>query len=258
MPARRVDLNADLGESYGRWTLGDDAALLRCITSANVACGFHAGDPSILVATCRAATERGVAVGAQVGYPDLRGFGRRYVAVEPDDLYADVLYQIGALDGIARSSGGRVTYVKPHGALYNVAARDADQAGAVVRAVADYPGALTVLGLPGSMLLDLAEENGLATATEAFADRAYTPEGTLVPRQWPGAVLHDVDAVTDRVVRLVTEGYLVAVDGTPVPVHADSVCVHGDTPGAASMATAIRFALADAGVTVVPFTAQPS
>lgn len=248
-----VDLNADLGESYGRWQLGDDAGLLQVVSSANVACGFHAGDPATLVRTCREAVARGVAIGAQVGYLDLVGFGRRFVDVSPDDLYADVLYQLAALDGIARTVGGAVTYVKPHGALYNTVVHHEPQAAAVVAAVADFPGSLPVLGLPGSVLLTRADEQGVPTVAEAFADRGYTPRATLVPRSEPGAVLDDPATVADRVVRLVTEGRVRAVDGSDVEVGAASVCVHGDSPGAVAMARAVRSALEAAGVEVRAF-----
>ena len=192
---RTIDLNADVGESFGRWRLGDDEALLDVVTSANVACGFHAGDPATLVATCRAAARRGVAIGAQVGYRDLAGFGRRFVDVSADDLYADVLYQLAALDGIARTVGSAVTYVKPHGALYNAVVHHEVQADAVIRAVADYSRELPVVGLPGSALLAAAAGAGLATVREAFADRGYTAAGTLVPRSEPGALLDDPEEV---------------------------------------------------------------
>ena len=248
-----VDLNADVGESFGRWRLGDDERLLPLITSANVACGFHAGDPATLVATCRAAARRGVVIGAQVGYRDLAGFGRRFVDVEPDDLYADVLYQIGALDGIARSVGSAVRYVKPHGALYNTVVHHRQQAEAVVAAVADYPAELPLLGLPGSILLQQAGERGLRAVTEAFADRGYRPDGTLIPRGRPGAVLQDPDIVAARVVGLVRSGGVRAEDGTWAPVQAESVCLHGDSPGAGTMAAAVRVALESAGITPEPF-----
>ncbi|WP_446664846.1 LamB/YcsF family protein [Flexivirga sp. B27] len=248
-----IDLNADLGESFGRWQLGDDEALLQVITSANVACGFHAGDPATLVRTCAAAAERGVRIGAQVGYRDLAGFGRRFIDVAPDDLYADVLYQIGALDGIARSVGSRVSYVKPHGALYNTVVHHEEQAHAVVRAVAAAGADLPLLGLPGSALLAAATDAGIRTVPEAFADRGYTPEGTLVPRSQAGAVLDDPDAVAARAVHMARDGQVVATDGSIVSVHAQSVCVHGDSPGAVAMATAVRDALSDNGVDVTPF-----
>jgi len=248
-----IDLNADLGESFGQWTLGDDDALLDLVTSANVACGFHAGDPTVLRRTCERAAERGVVIGAQVGYRDLAGFGRRFIDVEPDDLTNDVLYQIGALEAFARVAGTRVRYVKPHGALYNAIVHHEAQAAAVVDAVRRYDPSLPVLGLPGSVWLRLAEEAGLTVVPEAFADRAYTPEGTLVPRREQGAVLHDPDEVAQRCVRMTTRGEVVAVDGSVVPVRAASLCVHGDSPGAVAMARAVREQLEAAGVTVAAF-----
>ena len=248
-----IDLNADLGESFGQWTLGDDDALLDLVTSANVACGFHAGDPTVLRRTCERAAERGVVIGAQVGYRDLAGFGRRFIDVEPDDLTNDVLYQIGALDAFARVAGTQVHYVKPHGALYNAIVRHEAQAAAVVEAVRRYDPSLPVLGLPGSVWLRLAEEAGLTVVPEAFADRAYTPEGTLVPRREPGAVLHDPEEVARRCVRMTTRGEVEAVDGSVVAVQAASLCVHGDSPGAVAMARAVRAQLEEAGATVAAF-----
>jgi UPF0271 protein len=258
VPGPTIDLNADVGESFGRWRLGDDEALLDLVTSANVACGFHAGDPATLVATCRAAVARGVAIGAQVGYRDLAGFGRRFVDVAPDDLYADVLYQLAALDGIARTVGGGVTYVKPHGALYNTVVHHEVQADAVVHAVADFPSDLPLVGPAGSVVLDRAADRGIRTVREAFADRGYTATGTLVPRAEPGALLTDPAEVAARVVRLVREGRVTAVDGSDVEVVADSVCVHGDSPGAVAMARAVRAALSGAGVQVVAFAPPPA
>jgi len=252
---QQVDLNADMGESFGRWTLGDDVGLLGVVTSANIACGFHAGDPATLVTTCRGAVEHGVSIGAQVGYGDLAGFGRRFIDVEPEALYADVLYQIGALDGIARAVGGAVAYVKPHGALYNAVVHHDEQAAAVVAAVADHPSSLPLLGLPGSVLLATAERQGLRVVGEAFADRAYTPAGALVSRREPGALLDDPVRVAERVVRLVTEKRITAVDGSEIELEAESVCVHGDSPGAVAMATTVRRALRSAGVRLAAFTA---
>ncbi|RJK96416.1 LamB/YcsF family protein [Vallicoccus soli] len=249
----RVDLNSDLGESYGRWTLGDDDAVLELVTSANVACGFHAGDPTVLRRTCERAAERGVVVGAQVGYHDLAGFGRRFVDVAPDELTNDVLYQIGALEAFARVAGTRVAYVKPHGALYNTIVHHEAQAAAVVEAVRRYDPSLPVLGLPGSQWLRLAGEAGLRTVGEAFADRAYTPEGTLVSRREPGAVLHDADEIAGRCVRMATQREVVAVDGSVVAVDAQSICVHGDTPGAVAIARSVREALTGAGVELGSF-----
>jgi UPF0271 protein len=249
----RLDLNADVGESYGAWTLGDDAAVLDVVTSANVACGFHAGDPLTLRTTCRYAAERGVVVGAQVAYRDLVGFGRRFMDVAPEELAADVIYQLGALMAIARVEGTRVAYVKPHGALYNAVVHHEGQARALVDAVAAVDTSLPVLGLPGSLVLELATAAGLRAVTEAFADRAYTPDGRLVPRTEPGAVLRDPDAVAARVVRLARDGVMTAVDGTDVVVRAESVCIHGDTPGAVAMARAVRAALEAADVEIRPF-----
>ncbi|REE95497.1 LamB/YcsF family protein [Thermomonospora umbrina] len=246
-----IDINADLGEGFGVWTLGDDTALLDVVTSANVACGFHAGDPLIMRRVCEAAVARGVAVGAQVSYRDLAGFGRREMDVAPEELAAEVLYQLAALDGIARTAGGRVSYVKPHGALYNRIARDAVQARAVVEAVEAYDASLPLLTLPGSAVRGVA--GALTVVAECYADRAYTPEGSLVSRRLPGAVVHDTDAVVERAVRMAVEGVVTAVDGTDVRVAARSLCVHGDTPGAVSLARAVREALAGAGVDVRPF-----
>jgi UPF0271 protein len=252
MPAA-VDLNSDLGEGFGVWTLGDDEALLDVVTSANVACGFHAGDPDILRRVCDIAAGRGVAIGAHVGYRDLAGFGRRAMAVEPHRLTNDVIYQIGALDGFARVAGTRVRYVKPHGALYNTAVHDQQQAAAVVEAIHLYDASLPVMGLPGSALLTAAGDAGLRTIGEAFADRGYTPDGTLVPRSQPGAVLHDPQQVAERMARLVTTGTVTAADGTDVTISAESICVHGDSPDAVKMAIAVRQALAAAGVDLRPF-----
>lgn len=250
---RVVDLNSDLGEGFGVWTLGDDEALLGVVTSANVACGFHAGDPDILRRVCGQAAERGVVIGAQVGYHDLAGFGRRAIDVEPRALTNDVIYQIGALDAFARVAGTRVRYVKPHGALYNTAVHDAGQAAAVVEAILLYDATLPVLGLPGSVLLTLAKEAGLRIVTEAFADRGYTPEGTLVPRSRTGALLDDPQQVAERMIRMVTTGQVQASDGTDISVGADSICVHGDSAGAVAMAGAVRQALVDAGIVVRAF-----
>ena len=248
-----VDLNADLGESFGQWRLGDDDAMLAIVTSANVACGFHAGDPLTLRRTVAAAAERGVTVGAQVAYPDLMGFGRRFVDATVEELSADILYQIGALEAMCRAAGSRVAYVKPHGALYNTAVHHEQHAQAVVEAVAAYDPGLPILGLPGSVLLRRAQEAGLTAVPEAFADRGYTPAGTLVSRREPGALLHDPTEVAARMVRLVTDALITAADGTDVAVRARSICTHGDSPGAVDMARAVRAALIEAGVTVRSF-----
>lgn len=253
-----IDLNADVGESFGRWQLGDDEAMLSVVTSANVACGFHAGDPSALLSVCRLAAASGVAVGAQVGYRDLVGFGRRFIDVEPRELTADVVYQIGALDALARMAGTRVSYVKPHGALYHAVTHHEGQSAAVVEAVRALDPTLALVGLPGSLVLRRAADAGLHTVKEAFADRAYLPDGALVPRSQAGALITDADLVAERMVTLVAEGYVTAVDGTRVRVEADSLCVHGDSPGAVSMAQAVAAALAGAGVRLAPFaTASP-
>jgi 5-oxoprolinase (ATP-hydrolysing) subunit A len=248
-----VDLNSDLGEGYGRWVLGDDAALLEVVTSANVACGFHAGDPATIDRTVRTAVERGVAVGAQVSYPDLVGFGRREIDVPPDELTADVLYQIGALEGFARAAGSRVRYVKPHGALYNRIARDPVQAAAVVEAIRRYDPALPLLTLSGSAAMEAAAEAGIAAVGEGFADRGYTAEGRLVSRREPGAVLDDPERVAARAVAMATEGRVETADGGEVTVEIASLCVHGDTPGAVELARAVRAALEEAGVTLEAF-----
>ena len=248
-----VDLNSDLGEGFGIWKLGDDEALLDIVTSANVACGFHAGDPNILRRVCDAAVSRGVSIGAQVSYRDLAGFGRRSIDVDAATLTNDVIYQIGALDGFARVAGSRVRYVKPHGALYNRTVHDEQQAAAVVAALAAYDPTLPLLGLPGSELLRHAEQAGLHTVTEAFADRGYTAQATLVPRSQPSALLHDPAEVAQRMVHMLITGRLQSVDGTEVAVSARSICVHGDSPGAVAMAVAVRKAMAEAGVEIRPF-----
>ncbi|RBY82915.1 LamB/YcsF family protein [Geodermatophilus sp. TF02-6] len=250
-----MDLNADLGEGFGQWQLGDDDALLGVITSANVACGFHAGDPSIMRRVCAGATAAGVVIGAQVSYRDLAGFGRRFVDVAPDELTADVLYQLGALEAFARVAGSRVRYVKPHGALYNAIGAHEQQAAAVVRAVVEYDRTLPVLGLPGSAWLRRAADAGLTVVAEAFADRAYTPEGTLVPRRCPGAVLHDPDRIARRCVAMATGEPIRDVDGGSLRLAPESVCVHGDTPGAVAIARRVRAALTRAGVALAPFAA---
>jgi UPF0271 protein len=249
-----IDLNSDLGEGYGRWSLGDDDALLGVVTSANVACGYHAGDASIMRVVCEQAAERGVAIGAQVGYADLGGFGRRFIDMEPEALTQDVIYQISALEGFARISGSRVSYVKPHGALYNAIVHHEEQAAAVVRAIVDYDPTLPVLGLPGSAWLRLAAEAGLATIAEAFADRAYTPDGALVSRRLPGAVLEDAEEIARRCVAIATGEPITDIDGGSLVVEAGSLCVHGDTAGAVVIAARVKEALASAGITVSPFT----
>ncbi|GHH52281.1 LamB/YcsF family protein [Lentzea cavernae] len=236
-----MDLNSDLGEGFGIWKLGDDTALLGVISSANVACGFHAGDPSTMRKVCEEAAKNGVKIGAQVSYRDLAGFGRRFIDADPVELADEVLYQIGALDACARAAGTEVVYVKPHGALYNATVHHEKQAEAVVNGVKAFKD-LPVLGLPGSQLLEKASRAGLRGVQEAFADRGYTPEGTLVPRSQPNALLTDTAQIIERATRLL-EGELVAVDGTVIKTRAESLCVHGDTPGAVAHARAVREAL---------------
>jgi 5-oxoprolinase (ATP-hydrolysing) subunit A len=248
-----VDLNADLGESFGAWRLGDDEAMLALVTSANMACGFHAGDPLTLRRACAHAVARGVRIGAQVSYRDLAGFGRREMTVPPDELEAEILYQIAALDGIARAEGGRVSYVKPHGALYNRAARDREQAAAIAAAVVSYDPGLPLLTLPGSATEAAAAEVRLRTVIEAFADRGYADDGSLVPRGQPGALVTNPGAVAERAVAMVTRGVVDTVEGHRLELNPRSVCVHGDTQGAVALATAVRGALERAGVTLAPF-----
>lgn len=248
-----MDINSDLGESYGAWRMGDDDAMLAIVTSANVACGFHAGDPAGILQTLKAAAAHGVAVGAHVAYPDLVGFGRRNMDPTSAELVADVIYQIGALQGLARAAGTRVRYVKPHGALYNTIAHDERQASDVIAAMQAADPQLTLLALAGSPLVELARARGLAVVAEAFADRAYNDDGSLVSRRLEGAVLHDPDQVAQRMLQWVEQGELPSISGKPVRIEADSICVHGDSPGAVEMARRIRARLAAAGVPLAPF-----
>ncbi len=249
-----VDLNADLAEGFGIWELGDDDAMLDIVTSANLACGFHAGNPVGLARTCRAAAARDVRVGAQVGYFDLAGFGRRRIEVAPAELTADVIYQIGALQALARAAGTTLAYVKPHGALYNTIAIDQDQARAVAEAVHAADPELPVLGLAGSVFFTEARRLGLRTVAEAFADRAYRPDGHLLPRSDSGAVLRDPVHIAERVVDMVKSGTVTAVDGSVVKIDVESVCVHGDSPGAVEIAGAVRNRLVAEGIELAAFT----
>ncbi|NBP85983.1 MAG: LamB/YcsF family protein [Mycobacteriaceae bacterium] len=248
-----VDLNADLGEGFGVWRLGDDDAMLGIVTSANLACGFHAGNPVGLARTCRAAADRGVRIGAQVGYFDLAGFGRRRIDVEPEELRADVIYQIGALQAMARAAGATLGYVKPHGALYNTITVEQEQARAVAAAVHAVDPGLPVLGLAGSAFFAEAKRLGLRTVAEVFADRAYLPDGQLVPRHHEGAVLREPEEIADRVAVMVRAGQVSAIDGSMIDVDAKSICVHGDSPGAVQIATAVRRRLEAEGVTLEAF-----
>lgn len=250
-----VDLNSDVGESYGVWKVGDDEGMMRVITSANVACGFHGGDPSTLRTVCVAATANGVAIGAQVSYPDLAGFGRRFLAMAEAELRDAVLYQLGALDAFAQVAGAEVAYIKPHGALYHATIDNEAHARAVVMAAAEYDPSLAVLGFPGSVLLAEAERVELETVPEAFVDRAYDSAGRLVPRSATGAVITDPEEVAARAVRLAIDGAVVAIDGTMINVRGRSLCVHGDSAGAVDLAAAARQALDAAGVAVSAFTA---
>jgi 5-oxoprolinase (ATP-hydrolysing) subunit A len=248
-----IDLNSDLGEGFGHWALGDDDALLGIVTSANIACGFHASDASIMRRVCERAVQDGVAIGAQVGYRDLPGFGRRFIDIEPAALTQDVIYQVGALEAFARVAGSRVSYVKPHGALYNAIVHHEEQAAAVVQALVDYDPALPVLGLPGSAWLRRAEDAGLTVVREAFADRSYTSAGTLVSRRLPGAVLEDADEIARRCVAIATGEPITDIDGGSLTVTAGSICVHGDTAGAVDIARSVKDALTAAGVSVASF-----
>jgi UPF0271 protein len=251
----RIDINSDMGESFGAYTIGHDAGLLRSVTSANVAAGFHAGDPSVLRATIRAAKAHGVAVGAHPGFPDLVGFGRRELNVTAREAEDMVLYQVAAVAGVAASEGVALQHVKPHGALFNMAVRDGELAAAIARAVAHLDRNLVLFGLPGSKILDAGRAEGLRVAGEVFADRAYEADGSLASRRKPGTVIHDADAVVARAIRMVTEGTVVALDGTIVALEADTICVHGDTPGSDILAEKLRAGLEAAGVRVVSLSA---
>jgi 5-oxoprolinase (ATP-hydrolysing) subunit A len=250
----QIDLNGDVGESFGAYEIGHDAALIPILTSVNIACGFHAGDPGIMRATVALAREHGTAVGAHPGFPDLVGFGRREMKATPREVEDFVAYQIGALAGIAAAQGVRLAHVKPHGALYNMAARDMDLADAIARAIATVDSSLKLFGLPGSSSLAAAQRRHVQAVAEAFADRAYRRDGSLVPRQEPGAVIHDEEIVVKRAVSIARERTVIAADGTPVALDVQTICVHGDTPGAAILASRIRKALSDAGIQVrAPF-----
>lgn len=248
----RIDLNSDLGESFGAWRLGDDEALMPALTSANVACGFHAGDPGAIRRTLALAKRHGVAVGAHPGFPDLVGFGRRDLHATPQEIHDLVLYQVAALAGMAASQGMRLAHVKAHGALYTMACRDRDLAAAIARAVASLDRTLVLFGLPGSALLEQGAEAGLPIAAEAFADRAYNADGSLTSRRLPGSVLTDPADVAARALRMVTDGEVIAIDGSVVRLRADTLCVHGDTPGAPHLVGHLRSALERAHVRVTP------
>jgi UPF0271 protein len=246
----RIDLNSDIGESFGAWTMGDDAGVLAHVTSANIACGFHAGDPDTMRRTVALAAQHGVAIGAHVSLPDLQGFGRREMRVGADKTYAMTLYQLGALAAFTRAAGMRLHHVKPHGALYNMAARDAALADAIAHAARDFDPQLILVGLAGSESTRAGERAGLAVAHEAFADRRYQADGSLTPRREAGAVIDDVDAAVAQALAIVTRGEVVARDGKTIRLRADTICVHGDRPDAAVFARKLREALAASNVPV--------
>ena len=245
-----IDLNADLGESFGRWSLGSDVEVMKSITSANVACGFHAGDPGVMRATVQLARDAGVAIGAHPGFPDLVGFGRRNMAASPQEVEDFVLYQVGALAGIAAAEGVRLQHVKAHGALYNMAVRDRGLAEAIARAVASLDGALLLFALPGTELLKAGEAADLRVVAEGFADRAYEPDGSLTPRAKPGSVIHEVEHVVDRAVRMARDGIVIATNGQEIAMRVRTLCTHGDTPGSHELTRRLREALERSGIAV--------
>ena len=251
-----IDLNCDMGESFGRYTLGTDTEIMPYITSANIACGLHASDPLVMDRTVRMAKDQDVGIGAHPGFPDLQGFGRRNMQLSPEEAEAFILYQVSALAGFAEAAGARLVHVKPHGALYNQAARDRDLAGAIARGVARFDTTLILVGLAGSALIDAGQEAGLPVAREAFADRAYEVDGSLRPRRLPGAVLHDASQAAAQAVRIARDGLVVAYSGQEIPVQAETLCIHGDTPTALTIAGAIRQALVEAGVEVAPLASR--
>lgn len=248
-----IDLNSDLGEGYGAWKMGDDEAMLSIVSSANIACGFHAGDPAGILKTVQRAAENNVVIGAHVSYPDRVGFGRRDMDLTSEELVGDVIYQIGALQGMAKAAGTRVRYVKPHGALYNHIATHERQGLAVIKAMKMVDPSLVLMGLAGTKILALAQQEGLSVIGEAFADRGYTAEGLLVSRHAPGAVLHDPQEVAARMVEFVCTGEITAQDGTRIKLAAQSICLHGDSPGAVAMAMAIRQRFEQEAITIRPF-----
>lgn len=248
-----VDLNSDLGESFGSWKMGNDDQILPVVTSANIACGFHAGDPLGILKTLKQAVKLGVTIGAHVAYPDLVGFGRRNMDLSRDELIADVLYQISALDGLAKVAGSKVKYVKPHGALYNTIAKDQVQAQAVIDAIKMYNPELVLVALAGSNLVEQAKASGLKVVSEAFADRAYNRDGSLVSRRLEGAVLHDSEFVAKRVVSMLQNGGVESIDGVFTPIQADTICLHGDTDGALEMSAAIKAELLKNNIQIRPF-----
>jgi UPF0271 protein len=253
-----IDLNSDLGESFGPWPMGDDAAMLATVTSANIACGFHAGDPAGILTVLKEAALRGVAVGAHIGYRDLVGFGRRNMDPSSAELVGDTVYQIGALQGLAKAAGTKVRYVKPHGALYNTIAHDARQAADVIEGIKAVDPDLVLMALAGAPIVEQAREAGLTVVCEAFADRAYNIDGSLVSRRLDGSVIHDPQAVAERMLRMVNESRVVAIDGTVIALEAQSICIHGDTPAAVSIARTLRQTLEARGVELKSFVDMSS
>jgi 5-oxoprolinase (ATP-hydrolysing) subunit A len=249
MPAS-IDINCDMGESYGAWKMGADAELMPLISSANIACGFHGGDPATIRTTVKLAVDHGVAVGAHPSLPDLQGFGRRFMKISPQDMYDLVLYQAGAVEAFARAAGARLHHVKCHGALYNMAANDQDLADAMARAVKDFGGGLILYALSNSLMMSVAKAQGVRVAGEVFADRGYADDGTLAPRGSPGAMIEDAGLAASRALEMVRRRYVKSLSGTSIPVSADTLCLHGDQPGALGFAKAIRKAFSEHGIAV--------
>ncbi|MFQ5874851.1 MAG: LamB/YcsF family protein [Dehalococcoidia bacterium] len=248
--AAKIDFNCDMGESFGAYKMGLDEEVIKHITSSNVACGFHAGDPAWMEYTVRLAEEHGVAIGAHPGYPDLMGFGRRNIAVTPEEAKSYIKYQVGALRGFVKD--GKLQHVKPHGALYNAAVKDEELARAITQAVMEIDPQLILVVLTGSRWVEIAQAMGARVARETFADRAFNPDGTLASRSKPGAVLHEAQEVVERSVKMVTQGVVTAVNGEEIPIEADTICLHGDNPGAVGLAAGIRKRFEDEGVEIVP------
>jgi UPF0271 protein len=247
---KTIDINCDMGESYGAWKMGNDAEVMQFITSANIACGFHGGDPATIRQTVKLALDHGVAIGAHPSLPDLQGFGRRVMKISPQDMYDLVVYQAGAVEAFARAAGARLHHVKCHGALYNMAANDEGLSQAMARAVKDLGGSVILYALSGSKSLSIAKTAGVHVAGEVFADRGYADDGTLTPRGKPGAMIEDANVAAERALAMVEKGYVTSLSGKPVPVSADTLCLHGDQPGAVAFAKAIRKAFSEHGITV--------
>lgn len=250
----KIDLNCDLGESFGAYTIGMDAKVIPLISSCNIACGFHASDPVVMKRTVQMASQAGIGIGAHPGFPDLMGFGRRNMNVSPEEAAAYITYQLGALYGFARSAGVKIAHVKPHGALYNMAGRDYKLALAIAKAVQAFDPGLILMGLSGSESIRAAQDIGLPTAREVFADRAYMPDGSLMPRSMEGSVIHDENLAISRVIRMVREHKVTACDGNDIPIIPDSICVHGDNVKALTFVTKIRAALEAEGVEIAPLS----